>query len=225
MLTKYKKLSDIDNDPRFGNITIYFHEDNNELKVMSKEEKSSNEEEFRMLSKFVRERKEMTHPNILRMVDIQSDPESLRTVLFFEFNQSIVEVPKLEFAELARMFRDILQAISFLQSKKMAHGDLKPDYIARHKLEDKFILLDKLKDDPNGIQSQLSNIQNYKSLYMHPIIFEKLIKQIFKFKYNAFKSETFSLAMICLSKYMDIQIYYDFYKSKFNGKQFVQDVS
>lgn len=104
----------------------------------------------------------------------------------------------------------------------MIHGDLRPCFISYDQTNKNFKLLDRLGNKKSFEQVQKKNVLSYKPLYIAPKLFEGLIKQSKKVKYKAFKSEMFSLGMIVLEMFEDLeelQTVYDYQKQSFLFKR------
>lgn len=222
-MENYQELTEIKEDPRFGDITIMYHPQDPSNRIMKKIKKSQTPEQYEKSKKEVLTRKKISHPNILKLLSHSFLPSEKKTIVFFDYPDDIIEISNLSPKEAIRLFRDILEAITYLQSKKMVHGDLRPEYIVFDKKENLYVLLDRLMDVSLPLQSQLNNINNYKSLYMAPKIFDELMKKTKKIRQNSYKSELFSLGMIVLGVFLegnDIQSFYSFEKNCFDVEFF-----
>lgn len=107
----------------------------------------------------------------------------------------------------------------------MIHGDIRPDYISFSEKAARYILVDRLANQEQPLQTQLNNMSNYKTLYMAPIIFDELSKKANKIKQNSYRSELFSLGLIVLGCFKHpsiIQEFYDFEEKRFDSEQFVE---
>ena len=217
------ELTTITDDPRFGDLVIMYDPNDPLTRVMKKTKLSETLEEHQQTIEQARCRQEINHPNILRLIEVDDDQDNLIASVYFEFPDSTLDILALTHEEVVLLFHDILQAIVYLQSNKMIHGDIRSDYITFSIRENCYKLLDRLGDFSNPIQCQLNNINNYRTLYMAPIVFNELMKQSKKIKQNSYKSESFALGMNVLSYYCDpetIQEIYDFDKGVFNHDLF-----
>ena len=222
-MENYQELTEIKEDPRFGDIIIMYHPKDPSDRIMKKIKKSETPLQYEKSKKEVLTRKKISHPNILKLLNHKFIDSEKKTLVYFDYPDDVIEISNLSPKEGIRLFRDILRAITYLQSKKMVHGDLRPDYIVYDKKENLYILLDRLMDVSLPLQSQLNNINNYKSLYMAPKIFDELMKKTKKIRQNSYKSELFSLGVIVLGVFLDsndIQSFYSFEKNCFDFEFF-----
>lgn len=78
--------------------------------------------------------------------------------------------------ELKTLFVSFINALAFLQSRKMVHGDIRPLYITYNQsgTGSEFKLADRLGDPSSPNQVQLNNMQCGRMLYLSNILYEKL---------------------------------------------------
>lgn len=197
-MENFAELVEINDDPRFGDITILYNTLNPARRVMRTAKLCSSVEEFNAINEQVNERQRINSPYIMNLVHIEIDHRSLKTLVYFEYPEDRLYDETLTPDEALRLFIDILQAICFLQSHKMIHGDIRPEYISYMAADRRYKLMDRLKDLSPPLQCQLNNITSLRPLYMAPIIFNELANKERKIKQHSYKSELFSLGLICL---------------------------
>ena len=202
-------------DYRFGSIAIMRNkEDNGEL-LLVKEKFSDKLQDCERDIFQAKDRIELGHPCLLRMVDYSSrmvedeDRTEFLVSGYYEYPESDLEreIEKRiqegrHFTEndLLRLIEDILDCLAFLQDGKMVHGDVRPMYIdfveedsgARCKL------LDRMGDPNPPNQVQVKNMKKKKNLYMSPTLYKCLIQRENKVRHNPYKSDVFSLGVVIL---------------------------
>jgi hypothetical protein len=130
-------------DARFGEITVLKNHKTNEL-VMQKE-KISHKEEDRDRDVFqALERMKLNHGSLLNMIgyssyeNSESDNKFFRVRGYYEYieNNLMEEIQQRKASgrdfsaqELRSLFVSFIDALAFLQNKKMVHGDVRPIYI------------------------------------------------------------------------------------------------
>lgn len=200
-------------DARFGEITILKNHKTNEL-VMQKE-KISHKEEDRDRDVFqALERMKLNHGSLLNMIgyssyeNSESDNKFFRVRGYYEYieNNLMEEIQQrkasgrsFSAAELRSLFVSFIDALAFLQNKKMVHGDVRPIYITYDETKSEFKLADRLGDPSSPNQVQIHNMQGAKMLYMSNSLYEKLSMYTggeLKVRHNPYKSDIFSLGLV-----------------------------
>ncbi len=108
------------------------------LHEVAEDWKSRFEYEFSILST-------LSHPNLVRVYDFSSDPESGRTFYTSEFleGQSLAQQnTKLSADDLVQLLVQICRALRFIHSRGIVHGDVKPGNILRNPKTGEFVLAD-----------------------------------------------------------------------------------
>ena len=116
---------------------------------MLKEKHSYNERSHRIAVKMAEERQNMKHPNLLDMIQFTVDEENYIVNSYFEYPNEDIYQKQGELKnphELIKFIHDILCALTFLQNKKIIHGNLRPEYMYYSEMEDRYVLLDRLAD-------------------------------------------------------------------------------
>jgi NIMA (never in mitosis gene a)-related kinase len=78
--------------------------------------------------------KNLSHPNIIRKLDYQSDPAQKRTSLVLEYAddgnlQEKIREQLLNHENVKSIFRDMCLAVKYLHDRCIIHGDIKVEYI------------------------------------------------------------------------------------------------
>ena len=212
-------------DFRFGVINVYMNPSDRKL-YMSKRTSSQTIEDHQVAANQSLERKRINHPHILEMIDVNMDDVKLTVDVYFEYPNEDLYQREDELRnpqELLKLLHDIIQAMSYLQSLRLVHGDIRPEYIYYNEEKDSYVLLDRLGNTNAPNQAQMSNISNQENLYMSPILFNSLTHGTTDVEHNPFKSEIFALGMVVLSLLTDeeeLQKVYDMLNKRFNTRLF-----
>ena len=217
----FNKISDIENDfetqdytedPRFGPIALLQHKEDPSLKLLSKEKFSTNLPDCERDIYQARDRIQLIHPCLLKMVDysakmLQNDEETEFLVSgYYEYPENDLKSEIANRAEqqnyftendLLRMIEDVLDCLAFLQEGKMVHGDVRPIYVEFVE-EGRIRLLDRMGDPNPPNQVQVKNMKKKKNLYMSPTLFKCLAQRESKVRHNPYKSDVFSLGVVIL---------------------------
>ena len=198
ILDDYNEVDNIIEDPRFGPIKLFMNKYINTKTLIKKSVQLKTKKEFQISKYQIEERLFLDHDNILKILEIDFCEENLISSIFFEYPEKTLETKKMDLKDGKKMFIEILQAIIYLKSKKMAHGDIRPNFIHYDKIEDKYILIDRMKSDKTFLECQRDNIDNFQGLYMAPYVFDNLVIENFDIKYKIYKNDVFSLGLIFL---------------------------
>ncbi len=201
-------------DHRFGNIGLLQDQSDNSSLLMLKEKFSKNFAECEMDIYQAKERKNLIHPNLLFMPDfsthiIHQEDQSQEFLIsgYYEYPdwdlEREIERKKeknifFEPEKLLRLIEDILSCLTYLQSKKMLHGDIRPKYIVLEKNDSPFKLADRLGDPHPPNKVQINNLKLNKKIYMAPVLFKSFTLRKRKIRHNPYKSDAFSLGIILL---------------------------
>ena len=184
-------------DFRFGQIRVVRGEEE-----FVKSRSAANEEEFDALLAQSLERQQLPSTCLLALTRVESDPAALTVRLFFEWPKESVTPCDLAWFEAVEMFLDVLEAICVLRGKKMVHGDIRPDFIARFHPARRFKLLDRMGDVAPPADAQRSAVLQHRPLYMPPEAFEAFCASDSPPKQNFYKSDLFSLGMVSLEAFV-----------------------
>lgn len=184
-------------DFRFGQIRVARGKEEF-VKVRS----AANEEEFDAVLAQSLERQQLPSTCLLALTRVESDPATLTVRLYFEWPKESVSPCDLAWFEAVEMFLDVLEAICVLRGKKMVHGDIRPDFIARFYPARRFKLLDRMGDVAPPADAQRSAVFQHRPLYMPPEAFEAFCASDSPPKQNFYKSDLFSLGMVALEAFV-----------------------
>lgn len=214
-MQNYEELAILEEEYRFGNISVLFNRLNPQQKVMQKVLSCSSLKEFQEVAKTVQVRQSLDSPHLLQLLKTFLNPNTLEIKAVYEYPENSVRMESLSRDLVFQFVDNMLRALCYLHKKQLIHGDLRPCFISFDQTNKSFKLLDWLGNKESFEQVQKKNVQSYKPLYIAPKMFEGLIKQSWNLKYKAFKSELFSLGMIVLEMFEDleeIQTVYDYQK-------------
>lgn len=217
------ELTEIEEEPRFGDVTIFMDATNPSVRIFRKTRSFTNEEEFHQYMEHVEERKRINSDFMIALKFVESDPEALKVSTFFEYPEDSLRPEELKPDEAIKVFREILESICFLKDNKIVHGDIRPEYITFSEADRRYKLVDRLADTSQPLKCQLNNIDNYKALYMAPVIFDDLSNKAKSIKQNSYKSDLFSLGMVVLGAFKhpdSIQELYDLDAGRFDVEGF-----
>ena len=118
-------------DQRFGIIDLIV--DENEQLFMIKKKILANKEQFEIAKVEADQRKKIKSENLMKLEKIFCDEEKFVINLQIKYPSTDLYNIKPEIQKNPQMAQklclDILKALSDLQSHKMVHGDIKPEYI------------------------------------------------------------------------------------------------
>ena len=206
-------------DKRFGDISIYQNNRTNG-KVMCKEKASGDKTQFGKDVNIARQRMSMQNQYLHKMLgwSTQTKKELCSThhyvKMFYEYPGSDLRNEtaqrkknnsKLSENELSNATSNALNGLDFLHSKKLAHGDIRPQLIGANRMNsgqevNKFELLDRLADPSPLVKCQINNMMNNKELYMSPQLWKHInTKGKKKPAFDRQKNDLFALGMSVLS--------------------------
>ena len=199
----YKILTQL-GEGTFGK--IYLVEDINKnrfclKKIFSPDERNCDKmiEEYLFMSK-------IKHNNIVSIIEIKKNPINLTANIIMEvaitdWEKEINERSKKNIfyteKELFFIIKQLINALSFLQKKKICHRDIKTQNILifknnNYKIAD-FGEIKQIIGEENSIHSVRGT-----HLYMSPILFKAYNNKEYNIKHNPFKSDVFSLGLCFL---------------------------
>ncbi len=176
------------NDPRFGEIGIVKNPQTKQV-LMIKEKMATSKSEAAKDINDLKGRMRLNHPNMLRLVDYSTTVKkelcstSYLTKGFYEFPRTDMKRENMQrkkvtgdFSgqEIHAMGNQVMNGLNHLHSKKIAHGDIRPQNIGYNKAEGSYKILDRLSDPSPIEKSQMNNIITKKDIYMSPQLYSKL---------------------------------------------------
>ena len=208
-IAPYQLMEESIDDVRFGPINIYYDPANVEDVIFCVRGQSTTKEDYLTKLKLAQGRFQLSSPYVLKMLGIEPDENFLIIKTFFTYpnNDYLSRVTQLRENqdELLQFIHDILSATAYLEKNKMIHGDIRPEYIYYdHKLS-KYVLIDRLNDHGEAIETQENNILHGKLLFMSPKIFQDLLENNLPVSHNPYKSESFSVGLSILNVFVDFQ--------------------
>lgn len=216
---KHLKLLKKTLDSRFGEMILY-QDERNKRKVMCIESSSSDKIKFKKDFLRAKNRENISTPLLQEYLGwgtfTKKELCSTHYIvkMFYEYPPSdlrneTVERKKagtnLSDSELSLALANILDSLDYLHSKKMIHGDVRPNMISAERVgpthePNEFKLLDRLADSSPLERAQANNMVNNKELYMSPQLWKKInSKKNTKVEYNRFKNDIFALGMSIIS--------------------------
>jgi len=203
------------NDPRFGDITIYQHARSKNY-VASKQHIVNDQRAAADLIVWARRRLLQQHPHQLSLIDysVEKKSELCSTnyiiKLFFDYPHSDLLRECLErhkagvsFSneELIHYLYQQLLALQFLELQGRFHGDVRPLHIALSKLEILSKSIDKsdvISSRDKARQVQAQHLIQKESLYISPNYYEQIKKNNLKFESNPNKDDVYALGLSIL---------------------------
>ena len=206
-------------DKRFGDISVFTNKRTNQ-KVMCKEKASGDMKQFGRDVNTARQRMSMQNQYLHKMLgwSTQTKKELCSThhyvKMFYEYPGSDLRnetaqrkknSTKMTESELSNATSNALNGLDYLHSKKLAHGDIRPQLISANRMNsgqeaNKFELLDRLADPSPLTKCQINNMMNNKELFMSPQLWKSInTKGKKKPPFNRQKNDLFALGMSVLS--------------------------
>lgn len=206
-ISQYELIENNVHDVRFGNINIFMKHDDNEDLLMEIIKKSVSKEDHEFNCLQVQQRLALQHLSLLKMIGTINDHDNWIIKIYFEYpNEDLYDQRDelLNPSEIIKFMKHMLEVQIYLREVKFLHGDLRPEYIFYSHRKNRYILLDRLGDPTTNLQNQRNNlVYENKSIFMSPILFRSLSRNITQIQHNPYKSEVFSLGMVLLSMYTD----------------------
>lgn len=94
-MDEYKKAIDLSNDPRYGNIEVYFHISDPKQKCYKVTRKYPTSEEFEQEVQFLNDRMLIGSGSLIKLLHFQEDPDSNEIECWFEYTDNTVQINKL----------------------------------------------------------------------------------------------------------------------------------
>lgn len=204
-------------DENLGRIAIFHHPTEPDILIMLKEQTDSSRDGFALHLKQIEIRKQLVNQFIpaLKSFDVQRIDNGGAISAYFEY--SPLQLSHLTFLNIEssiKLFYDLIRASAFLQSKSMAHGDIRPELVSFFPLQKAFKLCDKILNDSNPTISQKKHIAAGSNLYLSPTYFNELMNnRIDKKTIDYYKNETFAIGLVTLRmmypRYFSILSFYN----------------
>ena len=230
----YEKKSQIDTthdyvrreqDERFGEIAIVQNKANQDI-LMMKEKVVNSEKEAGAEIIYARERLNLNHPHIQKLVDYSTRTKSdfcskfYKVRSFYEYPDSDLKkqiaarkksMTYFDSEELTHVAYQSLIGLKHLHSRGVAFGDLRPEFISWNKQGTKHKLLDRLRDPGDGVTVNRNNIMAQKPVYCSPAIYE-IIKKRANIQHDEAKDDSWSLGL-CLLEAATLDNVHDIYST------------
>jgi hypothetical protein len=230
-------------DLRFGRIDIF--EDLESLHLyFTKETFHESEEKLRSQVEECQQRRQLAHPNLLRVLWTKPDAQKMRVVSAYVYPSSDLTAQSDQLQASAgqiRFLKDMLEVLAMLEAKDIVHGDVRPELIYFDEKEKNFVLIDRLADPSPPLKHQLNNLKFNYELFVAPELFSHMMtnqanddkrkiaaaerqfgKEFF------FKSDVFSLGMTLsdiLCGNCSMQTFYDTENKQFRESLFREFLS
>ena len=207
-------------DPRFGDISVLQNK-RTKTRIMLKEKSSGDKKQFHKDIDMSRQRMTLQNENLHKMLGYSTVTKKelcsthYYVKMFFEYPKSdlrneVAESKKkkkelLSDTVLSVATSNSLHGLDYLHSKKLAHGDIRPQLISADKVgsvtsPNQFKLLDRLSDPSPIERAQINNIMNNKELFMSPQLYKRInTRGKKKPPYNRQKNDLFALGMSIIS--------------------------
>lgn len=189
-------------DIRFGNIEVYCQKDDDSQIIFTKLITSPSTETHQEQLKLTINRMSKNHSNILTLLDFKNEPNQFNILQKYEYpNNDISErFNKLKWPkELSLFIRDMLRALSHLQSNQTECGNFRPEFIFHRPLDNYYVLLDRLGPNSDPLDSIRLFMINNEPNYASPEVFNTVIKELGGLGSSAYKRDVFNLGMIVVS--------------------------
>lgn len=214
-LEKDLKVFKQQNDPRFGDITIYQHARSKNY-IAVKQHVVNDQKAAAELIVWARKRLLQQYPHVLSILDYSVEKKSELCAtnyiikFFFDYPHSDLLRECLErhkagvafsHEELIHYLYQQLHALQFLEFQGRFHGDVRPLHISLSKLEILSKIIDKsdlISNRDKARQVQAQHLIQKDSLYVPPFYYEQLKKNSLKFESNSHKDDAYALGLSIL---------------------------
>jgi hypothetical protein len=197
--------------------------------LVVKEKKINAKDEAGRQILMARQRMELQHPNLLRLVDysIAKHQELCSSFfilkMFFEYPKSDMKRDTTErkktgvgysFKELTHLMYQQLGVLDYLQGKELSHGDVQPMLLAWENDAMQSRLMDRAEEPwvpAKTKQVQKNRLLSNQQLYQSPLMYQNLKKGNLNFTFDPYKEDAFALGMVLLEagNGMPVQNVYD----------------
>ena len=203
------------NDPRFGEVNLVQHPLQKNILVVKEKKINSKDEASRQII-LARQRMELQHPFLLRLVDysIAKHQELCSSFyilkLFFEYPKSDLKRDMAErrktntpftYRDLTYIMYQQLSVQDYLQSQNLSHGDIQPQLLAWDSETLNSKLLDRIEEPyvaARTKQVQKNRLLGNQPLYQSPVTYQNLKKGNLNFQVDPYKEDAFSLGLVML---------------------------
>lgn len=216
------------NDPRFGNIDLLFNMNEPEKLLLSKTKQCLTIEEHNMACSRAAERLKLNNDFLLKMIDFNHEEAILCLQVLFEFREDNLRDRREALrspAEQLRFLHDSLSALAHLETHRIVHGNVRPEYLHFDAEKSRYVLLDRLNDVLPPLRAQRNNIRFGSPLFLPGELFESLASGKQGIKHCPFRTDVFCLGMVFLAALLDddeaIQSIYDVKQRRFDREKFV----
>ena len=189
-------------DIRFGNIEVYCQKDDDSQTIFTKLITSASTETHQEQLKLTINRMSKNHSNILTLIDFKNEPNQFNILQKYEYPDNDIserfnklKSPK----ELSLFIRDMLSALSHLQSNQTECGNFRPEFIFHRPLDNYYVLVDRLGPNSDPFDSIRLFMINNEPNYASPEVFNTLIKEFSGLGPTNYKRDVFNLGMIVVS--------------------------
>lgn len=184
--------------------------------MIKKEKTTNNKTDFEATIRALAHRKTIEHAGLVKMVDyackrrVDFCSTMYTSMAYFEYFETNLReqldlrtplVQSFSEKEMVGFMYDVLEVLSYLQSKKFVHGDIRPDLLffaeENHKTITK--LADRLSEHSSSAECQLNHIISHTDLYMSPELFHNLTRgKVTSSSLCPYKADAFSVGMLFL---------------------------
>ena len=147
-LSDFEVAESNNEDFRFGVIDILYNRTNPSETIFIKRKVSSSPEEYSLALANTTFRKSLQTPHLLRMIDFIQKDEDMLIDAVFEYTPDDISGLYEQMRTIPEIFRfleNILEALSFLETHKMVHGNLRPEFIYFKSSENIYVVQDRLE--------------------------------------------------------------------------------
>lgn len=200
------------NDPRFGEISIVKNSHNNEV-LFCKEKLASSKQEATEDILNLKARLKLNQPNLLKLKNYASEIKKelcsthYITRAYFEFPRSDLlkeatdkkkEGSDFNDQELLDLTRQALTGLDSVHQRKVAHGDIRPQYLGHDWNSGRYMLLDRLKDQSVVEKCQTNRLVANEEIFMSPELYASLKGKEKNKVFNRQKNDLYALGMSIL---------------------------
>lgn len=224
-MPSYVEVFATTSDMRFGNYAILKSTAEPTVHLIKKTYAFPDAATFNITLQRLEHRAMLRPINLLTIVQISPDVESLTIRLFLEFPPTTFDIKTLHKPAFLQFCEEILSGLATLESLGLSHGNLRPEFFTWIQAGQLFKLIENYVEQlpPWEVQRQL--VQHRQQLFLSPDYFENLAKNVQNFGYNAQKNDIFSFGLILLRHFVEpeeVQKLFNFEESRFDYEHFEQ---